>query len=55
MEVICIDHGDVFDTKTWFTFYCGKCKMQLTAGDKECRYCKEPAVYIGDKTNENNK
>jgi PHP family Zn ribbon phosphoesterase len=55
MKVITVNHGNVFGTGKWFTFYCGKCERQLTAGDKKCNHCGEEALYEGAKNTEQQK
>ena len=49
MKVIAVNHGNVFGTGEWFTFYCGKCERQLNAGEKKCKHCGEKALYEGAK------
>jgi len=34
-----VNHGKVFGSKDWFTFYCGNCSRQIGGGDKVCNYC----------------
>ena len=41
MKVELVNHGNVFGTGTWFTFYCGNCGRQISAGAKACLYCGE--------------
>ena len=49
MQVIAVNHGNVFGTGKWFTFYCGKCERQLNAGEKKCKHCGEKSLYEGAK------
>ena len=43
MKVTVVDHGNVFNTGHWYTFYCPHCNKQITRNDSEekCCYCNE--------------
>jgi hypothetical protein len=47
MEVTVVNHGNVFNTKNWYTFYCPKCKKQITKQDSEgrCEFCLEDVEW----------
>jgi hypothetical protein len=32
-----VNHGNVFGTKNWYTFYCGNCGIQLVHGQQKCK------------------
>ena len=34
-----VNHGKLFGSKDWFTFYCGNCNRQICREDKTCKYC----------------
>jgi len=34
-----VNHGNVFNTGDWFTFYCGNCKQQVWGDSKKCNHC----------------
>jgi len=34
-----VNHGNVFGTGKWFTFYCGNCKRQVYGNAKKCEHC----------------
>ena len=40
-KVRVIDHGNVFKTKHWYTFYCPHCGSQITKEESEkvCEAC----------------
>lgn len=35
-----VNHGNVFGTGNWFTFYCPVCQSQITRGETEALGCK---------------
>jgi hypothetical protein len=49
MNITIINHGKVFGHENWYTYYCGKCKIQIIAGDTKCKHCDEEIIY--PKTN----
>ena len=34
-----VNHGNVFKTGNWYTFYCPNCKCQLIPRDHHCTKC----------------
>lgn len=40
-DVIKVNHGNVFNTGTWYTFYCPECKRQIGRDNSEhkCHWC----------------
>lgn len=47
MEVISVNHGNVFNTGNWFTFHCPACKAQITRSDSgpECEHCNQALIW----------
>ena len=45
MDVTIVNNGKAFGHENWYTFYCGKCKKQISAGDTKCSYCGEEVIY----------
>ena len=39
MKPTVVNHGNVFKTGNWYTFYCGKCKGQLFPQQHKCKSC----------------
>lgn len=41
--VVVVNHGNVFNTGNWYTFYCPHCKSQVDKVDSKikCKSCKE--------------
>lgn len=43
-----VNHGKVFGKRDWFTFYCGKCGVQLKGRQERCR-CGVIAEWEGKR------
>jgi len=39
VQIECINHGNVFGTGNWYTFYCSNCKTQVYGDQKKCSKC----------------
>ena len=39
VNITCVNHGNVFGPKNWFTFYCGYCGKQIQTNQKKCKHC----------------
>lgn len=46
-EVVTVDHGNVFNTGHWYTFYCPHCSRQIMKHDSEekCTYCNKEVEW----------
>ena len=39
VDIKYVNHGNVFGTGNWYTFYCGNCNVSVYREDKECKKC----------------
>ena len=39
VELIIVNHGNVFGTGNWYTFYCPECRSQVQGNDEKCEHC----------------
>ena len=39
VDVIVVNHGNVFGAGNWYTFYCPKCHGQVHVNDEKCEHC----------------
>jgi hypothetical protein len=36
LKPVVVNHGNVFNTETWYTFYCGECRASMCKNQKQC-------------------